>query len=190
MFVVALLQLLAGELQDQVVSVPHLIGHRQMVCPELHTLRSWNELEYMQYWMAVIARLTMTQAMQLFHSVAHDPSIDKTVFSDHRLDPETRWREYEKFVHVVVEFLSGLRHIQPVDSIIKLPDGETSLGTRAEQMVAEALDIPRLELAFNTHAADSEPLVSNEVFRVLYTLNKLNLAEDRSAPAVQVVRQG
>ena|SRR3989344_3082224 len=135
-------EIIAHESEDLVVAyrvtLPHLVGHRQ----------GWGEMDYLKFWIYYLSGIPVNKAKRFEQMIeTGQPGIDINVFNDHNASRTERAMQYEKLVDGFVSFVKeqGVS-LNPVNTVLCLPDYRLSLGCSSEVRLANALGIPLQEV--------------------------------------------
>lgn len=135
-------EIIAHESEDLVVAyrvtLPHLVGHRQ----------GWGEMDYLKFWIYYLSGIPVNEVKRFEQMIeAGQLGIDITVFNDHSASRAERTMQYEKLVDGFVGFVKGQGvPLNPVNTVLCLPDYRLSLGCSSEVRLANALGIPLQEV--------------------------------------------
>lgn len=136
----------------------------------------WTQSEYMEFWLAVIGGAKLTpgftardvDALRLVHQEAFERAgLDMSMMNSGK-SAEDRAQEYFKLAQATSGlYLGGQIDAQPIRQIVRLIDGDKSLGAQAERVFARSLGIRVMNICVVKPVDPSE----------LVTVNR-RLAED------------
>lgn len=181
-FYLEIAQGLAEAYPDQLFIVPHLIGSRQLPAELNEAGAAWGEVEYLTFWLMVIARVTPDFAALFFPSVTAIMN-NRPEMNNHGLTPEERQPAYDLLLWLTLNFLAEL-NIQhtPVSQLVSFPDSRRSLGSSLEQHFASRIVVPVVEVS-----VAEKYLTDTELFSVLQAHGALRVHEAAEGQPVRVV---
>ncbi|HEX7017371.1 MAG TPA: hypothetical protein VF209_00480 [Patescibacteria group bacterium] len=168
-------------------TLPHIIGSRY-IKSENNNEHHWSEGEYLVFWSMVIMRMNPELASHFYQNVTHNTEINYSCLTDYAAQRTKRGIEYQKLQQAITKFANTFHaEIDPVSSVIVLPDSQISLGSTLEQNIAQELGIPIQDIVFNlnNHSLKSSSLFRDAVFQILLHEDILLLTEESGPVSLQ-----
>ena len=183
-FYLELAQGLALSHPEHQILVPHTIGRRFLAPERSSEPIPWGEVEYMTFWLMVIARVAPEAAGQFFLSAIPQmkqmPEMNNTALKPHERQPA-----YSALLDLTLEFIEQLdQQFSPVSEVASFTDSRSSMGSRLEQTFAQEIKVPVVEVS----VADGY-LTDVALFSLLVESGALMVHESGQGKVVKVMQR-
>jgi hypothetical protein len=163
------------------IGLPHDLGIREIRATD--TTRRWTELEYNTFWFAFMAGISPEDLQIFLRHIDENKQLNKEVFNGHTMSRFARAAEYNRLANICCAFSRTVDCV-PIESMIRLPGSDISLGSGFELAIAQYLKTDIYDISYNPERiAEVDPtLFTHTLFQYLLKTDSFLLYEGLKSP--------